>query len=150
MNTAEYGPTPTGHFYLEVSRDGRVIEVMDEQNLIVIGSRETHARLLGGDVTNRSITQFACGVNGSTPVDGNTFITGQYLNAVTGVTYPAANKVAFGFALGTGENNGMAILEFGLLTAGGVLYARKVRAAALNKDSGISFTGTWTITFPTP
>ena len=41
----------------------------------------------------------------------------------------------------------MAILEFGLLTGGDVLYARKVREAALNKDSDISISGSWTITF---
>ena len=38
-------------------------------------------------------------------------------------------------------------MEFGLLTGGDLLYARKVRSVALNKESDISFSGTWTITF---
>lgn len=138
---------PTGDFYLEVYRRGRLIEVIDEKNLIVANSKQIHARLLGGDVTNRSVTQISFGTNPAAPSTGNTVITDPYPKNVDLVTYPAANQVRFAFSLGTSEANGKAIAEFGLLTAGGVLYARKNRAAPLNKESDVTFSGTWTINF---
>lgn len=139
---------PRGDFVLNVYRRGVLVETIRERNLIVDNSKLIHSRLLGGDVANRSVTQFGVGVSGAAPAGGNTALTTAYVKAVDNVTYPASNQVQFAFSLGSAEANGKAILEFGLLTAGGMLYARKVRAAALNKDADLSFTGTWTITFP--
>ena len=139
---------PTGHFALDVFRRGKLIERIREPNLIVGGYGLIQSQLLGGNVTGNSITQFGIGTNGTAPVAGNTALTGPYYNAIASVTYPAANQVAFGFGLASGEANGVAIMEFGLLTTAGALYARKVRAAALNKDTDISFAGVWTITYP--
>lgn len=138
---------PQGHFHLEIWRGRDLIEVVDEKNLIVVGSKQTHARLLGGDVTNRSVTQISYGDSLTAPAAGNTAITNPFTKAIDNVTYPATNQVRFSFSLASGEANGKAIGEFGLLTAGGVLYARKTRSAALNKESDISVSGTWTITF---
>ncbi|MFD3263229.1 hypothetical protein [Phenylobacterium ferrooxidans] len=138
---------PTGHFLLKAFRRGILVDVVDEPNLIVNGSKTAHARLLGGDVTNRSITKFACGTSGTAPAGGNTSLTGAFSKAIDAVSYPDATSVKFDFSLLTSENNGMAILEFGLLTAGDVLYARKVRSVALNKDVDLTFSGSWTITF---
>lgn len=143
----DIAPAPTGRFILNVFRNGELIEHVDEPNLIVIGSRVTHAHLLGGDVANRSLTEIAFGTSGTAPVDANTAITGSYKKTFDLVSYPAANQVQFGFSLGSGENNGVAIMEFGLLTAGGILYARKVRTVALNKESDLSFSGSWIINF---
>lgn len=147
MQLNDKADAPSGHFVLDIFRGGKLIEHFEEKNLIVDGSKQIHARLLGGDVTNRSVTQFAVGTNGTAPAGGNTTITGAFAKAVDNVTYPLVNQVQFAFSLAAGEANGMAILEFGLLTAAGALYARKVRAAALNKDADISLSGTWTITF---
>lgn len=138
---------PVGHLVFDVFRGGKLIEHFEERNLIVNGSKQVHARLLGGDVTNRSITQFGVGTNGTAPAAGNTALTGAFTKAVDTTSYPASNQVKFDFSLSSAEANGMAIMEFGLLTAGGVLYARRVRASALNKDTDISISGSWTITF---
>lgn len=120
---------------------------MDEPNLIVDNSKELHAKLIGGTVSNRSVTQIGFGTSGTAPAGGNTGLTGTFLKALDATTFPLTNNVQFAFSLATGENNGMAIMEFGLFTAGSTLYARKVRSVALNKDSDLSFTGTWTINF---
>lgn len=138
---------PSGRFILNVWRDGVLVDQIDEPNLIVDNSKQIHARLLGGDVANRSVTQIAFGTSGTTPAGGNTSITGAFVKAVDLVSYPNANQVQFDFSLSSSQNNGMAILEFGLLTAGNVLYARKVRTVALNKESDLSFTGSWIISF---
>ena len=139
---------PTGHILLKVYRHGILDDVWETKNLIVNGSKQVHAQLLGGNFTNNDVTQFAVGTNGTAPAAGNTApLTGQYANALAAPTFPASNQVQFNFSLGTTEANGMAIEEFGLLTAGGALYARQVRSTALNKDNTISFTGAWTISF---
>lgn len=148
-----YSALPSGLLVLDVYRRGELIdrfehiEHFEGPNLIVDGSKQTHARLLGGDIANRSITTFGVGTSGTAPAAGNTALTAAFTKAIDAVTYPATNSVQFAFSLGSAEANGKAILEFGLFTAGGVLYARKVRATALNKDTDISFSGTWTITF---
>lgn len=120
---------------------------VDEKNLIVDGSKSLLAHLLGGDVTNRSITTIGFGTSGSAPSGSDTALTGAFTKAIDAHSYPLTNTVEFDFSLASGENNGMAILEFGLITAGSVLFARKNRSVALNKDSTISFSGAWTITF---
>ena len=138
---------PSGRLVLNVFRGSELVEVFDEQNLIVVGSKQTHARLLGGDTANRPVTKFGVGTSGTAPAAGNMALTGPFVKAIDSVEYPASNQVKFNFSLTSAEANGMAILEFGLLTGGDVLYARKVREAALNKDSDISISGSWTITF---
>jgi len=138
---------PSGLIELDIFRHGRLIERFSDKNLIVDNSKQMHARLLGGDATNRTITQFGIGTNGTAPAAGNTALTGAYLKAVDSITYPASNQVRFAFSLGAGEANGIAILEFGLLTANNTLYARKVRAQALAKESDLTLSGTWTISF---
>jgi len=140
---------PTGRLVYDVRRGGKLIEHVDDNNLIVIGSQPTHAALLGGNVANNSVTKFGVGTNATAPVFGNTGLTGQYANALTGVSYPASNQVQFSFAMGSADVSafGMAISEFGLLTQSGVLYARKTRTQPLNFASDIAFSGTWTISF---
>lgn len=138
---------PSGLFVLRVYRRGELVEVFEENNLIVVGSQQVHAKLLGGSVANQSVTQIGYGTNATAPVFGNTALTGAYTKNVDTVTYPASNQVQFAFSLGSGEANGMAISEFGLITAGGTLYSRKVRSAPLNKDVDLSFSGAWTISF---
>jgi hypothetical protein len=138
---------PKGRLSYQVFRDGKVIEEVDDRNLVVIGSQVTHAHLLGGDTANRSVTLFGVGTNGTASLFANASLTGSYVNSLGSPTYPASNQVSFPFSLASTEANGMAIMEFGLFTTGGVLYARNVRSLALNKASDISLSGTWVISF---
>ena len=136
-----------GRFLLEVRRRGELVDVFEERNLIVTGSKAVHAHLLGGDVANRSVTQIGFGTGSAAADVSNTGLTAAYIKALDGVSYPSAGVVAFAFSLGSAENNGVAISEFGLFTGGSVLYARKVRALPLNKDTDLALSGTWSISF---
>lgn len=140
---------PEGRLQLWVRRRGVLVPelCMDEKNLIVNGSKTAHAHLLGGDVTNRSVTQIGFGTSGAAASVTDTALTGSFVKAITAASYPDTSSVKFDFSLDAGESNPLAILEFGLLTAGGALYSRKVRSTVLNKDADLSFTGSWTITF---
>lgn len=147
LSISDQARPPTGEFLLHVFRAGVLIETLQEKNLIVDNSKLIHAKLLGGDVANMSITQAAFGTNGTAPSGGNTAITGAFNKTIDSHTYPATNQVTFNFSLGASEGNGMAIAEFGLITAGGMLYARKVRTSPLAKESDISLAVAWTINF---
>lgn len=147
LSFKDFAKAPSGLFVLDVFRRGKLIEHFEEKNLIVDSSKQIHSHLLGGDVTNNSVTKFGVGTNGTAPAGGNTSLTGSFVKAVDGASYPATNQVRFAFSLSTAEANGIAILEFGLLTGSTVLYARKVRSVALNKAADLSLSGTWTISF---
>lgn len=138
---------PRGRLRVTVWRNGEVIDEMDEDNLIVDVSKTIHSRLLGGSVTGKSVTTIGFGTSGTAPVAGNTALTNSFTKAIDSVSYPASNQVQFNFSLLSTEANGKDIWEFGLLTGDGSLYARRVRTGALSKQSDISLTGSWVITF---
>lgn len=140
-------PRPRGDFSLRVYRCGELVETFEEKNLVVDVSKTTLSRLLGGDTTDRSITTIAFGESGTAAAAGNTSITTPLTKAVDAVSYPSSTQVQFDFSLSTAEGNGKGIWEFGLLTEGGALFARKVRASVLNKDSDLALEGSWIITF---
>lgn len=140
---------PKGHFLLKVFRRGLLVPELcvDEPNLIVTGSKAILAALLGGVTANKPVSKIGFGTSGAAPAVGNTSLTGLFSKALDGVAFPVAGQVRFDFSLATTENNGMAISEFGLLNAENTLFSRKVRSNPLNKDSDLSFSGSWTITF---
>ena len=147
MQIVDEIPRVSGHFHMEVHRGAALVEVIDEPNLVVVGSKTCLSRLIGGAVSGKSVTNIGFGTNGAAPVSGNTALTGTFSKALDAVSYPASNQVRFAWSLGTGEANGMAIMEFGLLAGDGTLFARKTRSAAFNKDADVTVSGTWTLTF---
>ncbi len=130
-----------------VKRRGLVIDLWEEQNQITVGSYQVNALLAGGSGDGGPITQMGFGIGTAAAAPGNAVLTDPVYTPFPSVTYPTPGQVAFGFLLDGNTGNGLAISEFGLLTAGFVLYARKVRAVPLAKDSTISLSGTWTLTF---
>jgi hypothetical protein len=137
---------PTGHFICRTYRDGKLIELIDEPNLVVNEWAVICANALGG-AAGYGVTQMGWGTNGATPLPTDTALTAPYYNAFGSVTYPSAGLVQYNFQLGTAEANGLSIQEFGLVTTNGLLFAHKVRLAPLVKASDITLSGSWVITF---
>jgi hypothetical protein len=135
----------SGEFSLLVYEDGELKESYKDANLVVTLGKTAVAKLLAGEVTGRSITKISAGTNGTAPVVGDSAITAPFEKNITGFAYPSANSVRFDFSLESGEANGMSIREFGLITAGGQLFARKVRSEIV-KNASVRIVGTWTIT----
>lgn len=124
---------------------GNVLEEYEELNTIVVVGRGQLARLLGGDVTNRSVTQIGFGTNGTPSDVGDTDLSGPpFIKNLGAVTYPDTTSVMYAWTLATSQGNGLVIQEFGLLTAGGILFSRKQRDP-ITKNSSISLSGTWKI-----
>jgi hypothetical protein len=136
-----------GIFVVKVYRQDILIEEYRDDNMIVNGARVQAARLVAGDVTGRSIAKIAFGTNETAPTEADAVITNQFAKPVTGFEYPGMGQVQVDWELLVTENNGMAIMEFGLLTTDGTLFARKTRNNPINKESDISIEGHWTIIF---
>lgn len=146
MNLAETHRLPHGVLRMDVLKHGQLVERIVEDNLVVDGAKSILAALLGGAVTGKSVTKIGFGTNGAAPTGSNTALTSAFVKNLGSPTYPTGT-VVFPFTLATSEANGLAIIEFGLLTTDGTLFSRRVRGAAINKDNTISFSGSWTITF---
>lgn len=147
MNLLDVSPPPRGIFTLNVFWRGLLDDQFTDDNLIVNRGRTNVSRLVGGDVAGLSVTKIGYGTNGTPAAHGNTVLASPYVKALDGKTYPDDYSVLFNFSLGANEANGMQIKEFGLLTASGLLHARKVRGGVLVKDSDLSLTGTWQLIY---
>ena len=136
-----------GRFTMDLYRHGFVVERIDEPNLVVIGASRILALLLGGAV-GAGLTQLGVGTDMTLPAYGNTGLVQPYLRPLGAADTTVPGKATFAFQLDAGEANGLAIGEFGLFSAAGVLFARKTRLFELiHKDASVSLTGTWTIDF---
>jgi hypothetical protein len=156
---APHGPDriarPVGRVRLEVWEtlaDGSrvLIDQWTEFNLVVAGASTIWAALAGGAGGAQPVSMIGFGTNGTAASSTDTTLTSSYTKAVDSISFPAAGQVQFNFSLGSSEANGMNIAEFGLLTAAGVLMARKARATGsgpIAKTSSISFTGSWMLQF---
>lgn len=138
---------PRGDLHLKIYRAGVLLEDSVERNLIVDGAKTVLSRLVGGSFTNNQIAEIHFGTNGATPVTGNTTITDAFAKPISNVSFPGDSSVQFDFTLASGDANGKAIMEFGLVTAGGTLFSRKVRPVAINKESDLTITGSWILNF---
>jgi hypothetical protein len=136
-----------GIFQMKVFKAGILIEEYEDRNLIVNGARVQMAHLLSGNVDDMHVTQIAFGTNGTPPVVFDADITNQFAKNLEAFSYPEIGRVQFDWELLTTEDNGMAILEFGLLSEDGTLFARKTRTNPIFKESDISIEGHWTIIF---
>ena len=139
----------------QVFKNNVLIEDVKGQNLILNGARNQMARLIAGNFNGRNITKIALGVNGTPPVVTDESLTGAFIKNLDGHSFPAMGQVKFDWSLGTNEANGMAIIEFGLMSEDGTLFSRRIREdengnpinKPINKESDISIIGQWIIIF---
>jgi hypothetical protein len=139
--------TMHGKLEVRVFKAGKLIEEWIEENLILDLAKTQMSHLLGGDGEDRQITRIAFGTNGTNPIVTDTEITNAFTTEISAVSFPDEVSVRFDWELETGENNGMAIMEFGLMCADGVLFSRRVRTKPIHKADDISIEGRWTISF---
>jgi hypothetical protein len=126
--------------------DEEIVEEYTGENLIVNLGRSALARLLAGEVTERSIDRIGFGTNGVSPSSADTALTASFEKALDSFTYPDAQSVRFAFDLDFDEANGMSIREFGLICEDDSLFARKTRDAIVKTDQ-LKIVGSWTIIF---
>lgn len=136
-----------GIFHVNVIKNKKIIDSYTDHNMIVDLCRSNLARLMAGDSSGSPIGKISFGTSNRATESTDTTITNPYTKNIDGYSFPESGRVTFNWSLATTEANGKSILEFGLLSANGVLNARKVRINPINKESDISLQGTWTIIF---
>lgn len=140
--------SPSGRLHMRVFRRGLVIDEWAADNLVVTGAAFANSRNAGGTTSGNAITRIGFGTNPNAPAYANSALSVDAFTKVVGsLTFPAQNQLAVAFTLGSGEANGLAIAEYGLLLGSGALYARLTRAAPLVKDVTMSLSAVWTLTF---
>ena len=143
---------PVGWFRLNVRRHGVLVETIDEENATVIGYGDAAAAAYAGQ-SSGFVTKIGYGTSLAPAAWGNASLTGAFTKLLDGFALAGGGTgcVQFQFSLAPTEAVGLEIGEFGLLTSGGLLVARKVRLAGpIAKDTVTSFQGTWTVKFVGP
>lgn len=136
-----------GCFYLKTyDSAGRLVDEFVEENMVVTSGLNALTLLLSGDTSgDKIVTQIGFGSDGTPPVPGNTSLTTPFTKDLIATSVPGLTSVQYDFSLELTENNGAEIREFGLFTADGSLFARKVRAGVINKTSVVRLEGSWYI-----
>jgi hypothetical protein len=134
-----------GDFQIDVYENGKHVETIVENNLVITLGKTDVARLIGGHASGKKIDTIGVGTGSAAAAVTDTTLMGAFTKAVDSVTYPDAQSVMFHFDIDNSEANGMDIWEFGLLNTDGVLFSRKVRGAAIVKTNLIRLVGTWKI-----
>lgn len=133
-----------GKLFLEVRKNGKIIEVDNGSNLIVDVGRMKLVGVLGGKDVGKLIDRIGVG-SGSSPADyGDKNLTQQVLIPLTSTEYDG-KKVRFNFVIGNSDANGVVIREFGLFFNDGTLFSRRVRKSSIGKENDIELTGHWDI-----
>lgn len=146
MELHDSQPPARGEFRLRIFRAGRLIEDYVDRNLVVDAAKTSHAKLIGGDGSGKTITKIAFGTSGAGPYPADTAVTGGLSKLLSGHDYPAAGQVRFSWTLAANEAVGTTIREFGLICSDGTLYARKTRSG-IEKTDDMTLEGSWTILF---
>ncbi len=114
-------------------------------NRIVATGYAAAAEALAG-VAGARIAQVGAGTSGNEPTDNDTQIADAVRVDVQSIEYPTPSTVRFNFTFGYDDAVGMTIREFGLYTADGRLFSRKVREP-IEKTQYMSLVGAWDIHF---
>lgn len=125
-------------------RHGCELWQAEDHNQIVAGAYAIIAGALAG-ASNAIISKVAAGTNGTPPVEGDTRITNPTIVNIQSIEYPRPGVVRFHFTFGYYDAVGKSVCEFGLLSADGHLFARKVRTP-IDKSKYLSIVGVWEIT----
>lgn len=139
------GLSARGAVDIQVFENGKLIDRIEDKNLVVTLGKQNIALLLGG-IGGFPISKVGVGTNGFAPSVDDDALTASFVKAITIAVQPTANQIQFQFEINNDEANGMTIREFGLINSNNVLCARKNRLEEIVKTNAIRLVGTWTIT----
>jgi hypothetical protein len=154
----------SGELNYTVLRGGEAIGRYSERNMIMTLGRVAVARLFAG-LPGGNGAKIGVGEDGSPVSPEQTSLTNQSLVEASTIGFAqavtadgilswvpsdtATPNVRFEFGFGPNDANGLSIMEFGLFTHDGVMFARRIRASGkpIGKDEDLSIEGYWIIRF---
>lgn len=139
----------SGRLRLRIHHIDGSVEHYDQRNMLMA---YTVQRLIDAITTSEPDTDFIVKVGygeGTTaPTPEDTDLTNAFVKNLSNLDTTTPGVITATFTLESGEGNGLAISEFGLLTTADNLVARRTREP-IAKVEGVRIEGTWTITFTT-
>ena len=141
-----------GDIHLEIYRKGKLVEAINDHNLVVDLGRRRLAELITGQ-SDSIITQVGFGSGSNEESGSDSELQDQLLFPlrpieVGGVTSKVEGLDAiFYFTLEEYEAVGLSIRELGLFCNDDCMFSHRVRRGEIFKDSDIAIKGSWTLHF---
>jgi hypothetical protein len=154
----------SGELCYAVRRGGKTVERHHGRNMVMTLGRVAVARLFAGLPGGNGV-KIGVGEDGSPVSPEQISLTNPWLVEASSIGFAQAEttdgilawipsaaatpNVRFDFVFGPNDANGISIMEFGLFTQDGVMFARRIRANGkpIGKDEDISIEGYWIIRF---
>ena len=141
----------SGSINLNIYKNGELIDIYNDHNLVVNGGRKRLAQLAAGLSTDY-ITMIGVGSGETQENEFDASLTDQQLFEIQGFDdTPAVTldglDVIFAFHIKQSEANGLMIHELGLFCSDGVMFSHRVRRGGIFKEEDIELKGTWTLHF---
>lgn len=140
---------PTGTFEMKVIKNGKVVEIVKEKNLVVDAGKDALCDILTDSGSGREVSHIAVGTDNTAPDAADTIIANEVTAAISGYTNNGDYSLRIDWTIDESTANslpGGIIYEYGLKCADGTLFARKTRAG-IAKDATVRLEGRWTIQF---
>ena len=134
-----------GDFHLAVYKDGKIIDRIDDHNLVVDAGRIRLAELAAGK-SGSCITKIGVGSGSTAEAADDTELEGQQLFPLTSATVDGRDA-GFDFLIDNSQANGLKIHEFGLFCADGTMFSHRVRTGLIEKEDDIQIKGYWILHF---
>lgn len=143
---------PKGKVTLEIIRDGKIVDRIEQENLVVNGARTVIVNLLAGaNQQANTVKKIAIGTDNTAPTLSDTALGGEVARVpIINYNFPDFNIVEFEAYVDQDTANNNTIQEIGLFTEGdannpqGTLVARTV-VSPIVKDSSFAFYIRWQI-----
>lgn len=139
----------TGDIHLKICRNSKVIEEINEHNLVVDAGRKRLAALAAGKVGNYTesyITHIGLGSGSDTETVNDTELENQQLFPLTSVEVNGRD-VQCNFFIADNEAVGLSIHELGLFCTDGTMFSHRVRQGIIEKYEDIEIRGYWILHF---
>ena len=138
-----------GKIHLEICRDNKVIERIDDHNLVVDVGRKRLAALAAGKVnsyTESYISHIGLGSGNTVETVNDTELENQQLFPLTSVEVNGRD-VQCNFFIADNEAVGLSIHELGLFCSDGTMFSHRVRQGVIEKYDDIELKGYWILHF---
>ena len=134
-----------GDFHLAVYKDGKIIDRIDDHNLVVDAGRIRLAELAAGK-SSACITKIGVGSGSTAEAADDTELEGQQLFPLASASVDGRDA-RFDFLIDNTQANGLKIHEFGLFCADGTMFSHRVRTGLIEKEDDIQIKGYWILHF---
>jgi len=133
-----------GKVVIEILKDGKIVDRIEVNNLVVQNARTVICQLLAGaNQANNTVTKLALGTGNTEPSITDTRLANEVARVpIINYAFPSYNTVEFEAYVDQDTANGNVIQEFGLFTEGGIMVAR-VLVSPITKDSTFAFYVRW-------